>query len=452
MNFRERAKDYHDPETMAKDYLALYFGNDKIEYPIDPFKMLKDEGIFFALSDFKKIEGIYIPASTDDIPLVGINNNRPITRQRFTAAHELCHHFRDYDRENACPFGARTKVEKFAEGFASAVLMPLPELKDQVDRLKNSQGYVSFDDILKISLYFGVSFEACMWRIAYKLRAIDGDLDPDILRKRISDYKPDKVRKSKHIAYANLYANLIDNYTEQLKFKPDANTHALYILQNNYIYNDSRLEGLDISLEQASEIVTDLRLNAQNSKYCNEANEAYMSIAGHYDMYQHIFTDPAPDKLSIFDTFKLNKALFSYYPNPDFGGSTRQLNAMVLGAKFETVDYQDIYPELIKLDTEVKECFANKDTLPLSEYIKWVTRIHHRITVIHPFPEGNGRTSRVFMNTQLIYAGIYPLYIKVEEKKEYIKALEQADKTGNYDELYEIIFRSLLRAHTDLHK
>ena len=56
------------------------------------------------------------------------------------------------------------------------------------------------------------------------------------------------------------------------------------------------------------------------------------------------------------------------------------------------------------------------------------------------------------MNTQLIYAGIYPLYIKVEEKKEYIKALEQADKTGNYDELYEIIFRSLLRAHTDLHK
>ena len=42
------------------------------------------------------------------------------------------------------------------------------------------------------------------------------------------------------------------------------------------------------------------------------------------------------------------------------------------------------------------------------------------------------------------------MYINVEEKKEYIKALERADKTGDYEELYEIIFKTILKCHVDL--
>lgn len=206
MDFRLEAKNYHDPERMAADYLSTYFGNQKIEYPINPFKMLRDEGVFFALSDFKKLEGIYIPSSTDGKgPVVGINANRPITRQRFTAAHELCHHFHDADRENTCPIGSRNATEKFAESFAAAVLMPLTELRVQVNKRKNSRGNVSFDDVLEISNYFGVSFSACMYRIAYKIHAIEGDTEPSALEKRIQKYKPDSVRKNRHITYENLY-------------------------------------------------------------------------------------------------------------------------------------------------------------------------------------------------------------------------------------------------------
>ena len=66
------AKQYTDPEKMAAAYLVKYYGNQKIEYPINPFKMLKDEGILFSLMDFKKLEGVYVPASSlEDVPLVG---------------------------------------------------------------------------------------------------------------------------------------------------------------------------------------------------------------------------------------------------------------------------------------------------------------------------------------------------------------------------------------------
>ena len=452
MQFQMQAKNYHYPEQLAEAYLSQYFQDRRIQYPINPFQMLKDEGILFSLMDFKNLEGVYIPKSAqDDEAVVGINVNRPITRQRYTAAHELCHHFRDADRQVSCPIGERKDSnEYFAESFAAAILMPITELRFQVNKRSDPLGFIQFEDVLEIADYFGVSFESCVFRIAYKIRAIDGEIDSKTLKKRIAEFGPDKKRKARHMTYANLYAGLIDCYQEQLAFQP--NDHAKLLFQSNYIYNDSRMEGLDICLEQASEIVTDLRLHEQNSEYCKEQNEAFMSIAGHYDMYQDIFSVPVKDALSVFDSFALNQRLFSHYPEPGYGGQTRQSNTVVLGAKFETVDYHDIFPELLKLDEYVKDFFKRRSAIPMSEYVKHVVRTHHRFTVIHPFSDGNGRTSRAFMNVQLVRARMVPIYIKAEDKSDYIEALSRADEANDYDDLYEIVFRLILRSYVDLHK
>ena len=56
------------------------------------------------------------------------------------------------------------------------------------------------------------------------------------------------------------------------------------------------------------------------------------------------------------------------------------------------------------------------------------------------------------MNVQLVRAGMLPIYIKVEEKKEYIDALARADKLQDYDELYEILLRLILRTFVDLNR
>lgn len=449
VNFKFNAKNFRDAESMAAAYLAAYFANNEIVFPLSPFKMLKDEGVSFVIRSFDKLEGVYIPAqSEDDIAIVGINVKRPITRQRFTAAHELCHHFRDADKQVACPIGQKNASETFADAFASALLMPMGELKVKVNEYKDANGNVSFDDILKIADYFGVSFESCVRRIAYKIHAVEGDIESKELKRRITNYHPDKKRKTLGMSYEKLYSDLIDNYAEHLIFEP--NDYAKYVFENTYIYNDSRMEGLEVSIEEASEIVTDLRHNLQNSSYCVEENEAYLSVAGHYLMYQDIFELPVKETLNVYDSFRLNKDLFAYYPHPEFGGNPRQNNVIVSGAKFEPVDYHDIFTELAKVDEEIKYYFENRDSIPISEYIKHVIRVHHRITVIHPFPEGNGRTTRAFMNVQLVRAELTPVYIKVEEKKNYIAALEKADIEKSYDDLYEVIFKVMLRSHVEL--
>lgn len=452
MDFREVARQNMNAERLASAYLRYHFKDQKPTFPINPFEMLNGEGILFKLSNFDRLEGVYIPENEKgDTPLVAINANRPITRQRYTAAHELCHHFKDYDKQISCPIGnAKDRIERFANSFAAALLMPLPELNKLVEEAADERGFVSFEDVLDIAFYFGVSFQACLFRIAYKLHAIDGDTSPTALSERCAQFKPDKIRKAKHLSYTPLYEGLIDNYAEQLKLQvPD---HAKFIFLNNYIYNDSRMENVDVSEIQASEIVTDLRLNTQKSKYCNENNEAFMSIAGHYRMYKIIFDNRDKDSITIFDLFKLNNILFSCYPDPSYGGSTRQNNTLVLGAKFETVDHTLIMSALLKLEDEVESYFAKRNDIPLSDYIEHVARIHHQITVIHPFNDGNGRTSRAFMNTQLVRAGLTPIYIKLKDKPEYLRALERADKTGDYADLYEVIFKALIQAHVDLNQ
>ena len=53
---------------------------------------------------------------------------------------------------------------------------------------------------------------------------------------------------------------------------------------------------------------------------------------------------------------------------------------------------------------------------------------------------------------QLVRAGITPIYIKVEDKKEYIEALSRADQLGDYDELYEVIYKLIIRSYVELCK
>jgi Fic family protein len=49
---------------------------------------------------------------------------------------------------------------------------------------------------------------------------------------------------------------------------------------------------------------------------------------------------------------------------------------------------------------------------------------HFRLTAIHPFSDGNGRTARLLMNLLLIRGGYAPVAVRPEDRKPYLEALE----------------------------
>ena len=50
---------------------------------------------------------------------------------------------------------------------------------------------------------------------------------------------------------------------------------------------------------------------------------------------------------------------------------------------------------------------------------------HFRLTAIHPFGDGNGRTARLLMNLLLIRGGYPPVAVRPEDRKTYLDALER---------------------------
>ena len=241
---------------------------------------------------------------------------------------------------------------------------------------------------------------------------------------------------------------MLDSYEHVLGFIP--NEFALNVFENDYIYNDSRMEGVDIDIETAAEIVTDIRLSKQNSKYCTKENEAFLSIAGHAAMYSFIFESQVPNKCSIFDIVVLHKRLYSYFSYPEYGGQFRDNNTLVLGAKFETVDYKDILSSMIKTDEKVKTVFEQRSEVSISSYIKVAVQVHHELTVIHPFDDGNGRALRAFFNLMMVRNNLTPVYIKVKNKDEYIAALAAADKDADYAPLFEFFSKAILQTNAEL--
>ena len=56
---------------------------------------------------------------------------------------------------------------------------------------------------------------------------------------------------------------------------------------------------------------------------------------------------------------------------------------------------------------------------------------HFRLTAIHPFSDGNGRTARLLMNLQLIRGGYVPMTVRLEDRKRYLDALEHGSVAGD---------------------
>lgn len=98
------------------------------------------------------------------------------------------------------------------------------------------------------------------------------------------------------------------------------------------------------------------------------------------------------------------------------------------------------------------EVVNNIEKYDIAEYIGLVANIHYRLTVLHPFNDGNGRVSRAFMNWLLRLKGLCPIYIDSNNKYEYLKALNKIDRESDSTDLQIIIIKSIIKTMAELHE
>ena len=423
----------------------------KITFPINPFEILKENNVVITYSDFDKLEGLLLYDKKKSV--VSINMKRQITRQRFTAAHELGHilmHAEVNVNSFLCPiFGMKSDIEKEADSFASNLLMPTSELNKQIDLYKNINGKVGLDDCLLIAEYFGVSFEACVKTICFRLKRFEKDLDNDELTKLIRKYKPNLKRKE---LFENTYdLKLLTNAINYSYFSTVNLNKATGIkFVQNLVYHDSRLEKIEITQSEVNGMFADLRIKGNDSIYCKSENQNIIESLGNIEMNKYSLE--TEEELDIFKMKTLNKLLYKYAPYPECGGVYRTDDNMILGGKTQPISYLKIFDEMDALNNILKTTISNIDKYTIAEYISIVSKIHHKLTILHLFNDGNGRTIRALTNWLLRLKGLCPIYIDSNNRDEYLAALHKIDSDKDYNLLQIVIIKAMIKTMAELHK
>ena len=86
------------------------------------------------------------------------------------------------------------------------------------------------------------------------------------------------------------------------------------------------------------------------------------------------------------------------------------------------------FEQIKDLMDEFEEWLNDEESVSNLHPIEMAALTHYKLVYIHPFYDGNGRTSRLLMNLVLMMAGYPAIIIPVEKKQFYYEHLDTANK------------------------
>jgi len=120
-----------------------------------------------------------------------------------------------------------------------------------------------------------------------------------------------------------------------------------------------------------------------------------------------------------------------------YGGRIRFFDVQIQGSTQVPPPHTEVKKHLLNF---FKWYSANKNKLHPFEL---AALVHAKLTWIHPFEDGNGRTARAVMNFILMKKGFPMFFIPFEKREEYYQSLDIADK-GDYREYISRVLRLII--------
>lgn len=176
-----------------------------------------------------------------------------------------------------------------------------------------------------------------------------------------------------------------------------------------YAHNSTAIEGNTLTLIQTKAILEDgLSVGGKTIREIYE-------VANHAKAFTYV-------KKRIAEGHPLDEAVMKdihalLMENILIGGIYRNVEVRISGAGFRPPSPNEMY-------RQIKDFFADLPYRTDSNAVELAAWTHAEFVKIHPFVDGNGRTSRMLMNYQLMAQGFLPVSIAKENRLEYFDALE----------------------------
>lgn len=220
------------------------------------------------------------------------------------------------------------------------------------------------------------------------------------------------------------------------------------------VWHSTKIEGCSLT-------ETDTKVLIENDiTAAGKPLKDHLMIKDHFSAFQFIKDQAkAKRKLSV-DFIKEIGALvmkntggFTKTVLGDFDISKGDLRlAQVYVDKKYFPDYKKVPSLLEQLCKSVNERI---DKITEDEIINLSADIHYNFVNIHPFGDGNGRTARLLMNYIQLYHNEPLIKIFIEDRAEYIDALNQTEEQENLEIFRDFIVNQeikFLKAEIEKHK
>jgi len=198
-------------------------------------------------------------------------------------------------------------------------------------------------------------------------------------------------------------------------------------------YNSNAIEGNSLTLRETYLVVNEgLTIKGKPLKDHLEARNHQEALGYLYDLVEKGKRNNFSENL-----IRSFNQIVQQNIDKEWAGRYRNSAVIIGGAKHrppEAIDVPNLMREMIEWYSD------NKKMHP----IELASIIHHRITNIHPFFDGNGRTSRLVMNIILMQAGFPLVVVMKNDRKRYYATLSVADK-GDYAPFVNFISRAVER-------
>lgn len=159
-------------------------------------------------------------------------------------------------------------------------------------------------------------------------------------------------------------------------------------------------------------------------------------------VYDYLQNDIPDGNYNIYMLLTLHSLLYSKVDYPEVGGKFRKCEVYLPGTGIDTYPYndlpskfQELYFKTLPLFQRGLEIGKKHDVDNLLDFIDKCIELHVELIHIHPFFDGNGRSTRALMNLMFKSVNIPPVYVKVAEREEYTSAMNKAILQGDYRDI-----------------